>query len=473
MFKKSLLALALSATAFGATASVISVGDTSDGSLNFSAFKSGTTNIPAVVSSEGLALAKNTIKFATGAANVDGQNVALNIAIGTDYPASSVLVVEVSGADFDTSASGVASPTMVKGDAGHVDLTLLDASNANKLVFNVGGTATSGDDYLLNAALKNVTGDVTFTVYANAPVIQGFDKSQFKALTLKAQHSVSTTNTTTAKIDVGNDRKSFTTDATVAATDKNEDFDVTLARGTADVHSVEGYDDATTKAAQVLTLNGDFSALDTDTDLSLADETVILNGVGGTLALAKDGTITVSEQNNSTLDKIGVDAVVKATNANVLETTTFTGKVVSKYQLASDTSLKSSYSADVAFGSWTLNGSVVEVPYMPFGDNTAVIMRLTNSSSKTGDISVRYMAEGSVTAWKSVGKVGEIGPGVTDISSLVMDAIKADLGAEVTSGKVAIELTTNVPGGNVDVTALFKVISEQDRGVMKTVRKDN
>lgn len=462
MFKKSLLALALSATAFGAAASKIQVGTLIADGVTHTSLVNGGKDIPAVASTEGLALAKNLVKFHSGGATVAGENVALKITLGTDYPASSVFVIEVAGADFDTSAAGVAAPTMIDVVAANEDLTLLDASDAKKLVFNVGGTATKDDAYILNAALKNVTGDVTFTVYANAPVIQGFDKSSFKAITTAAQHKVKTVVTTKAKIDVAEDRKAFTTNNTGV-----EDFSVLLERESVNIHSVEGYNDTVTKNAHLVTLNGDFSYLDTDADQKLDDEKVTVAGTGSSvLTLAKDGVITLATANNTSLAATGLDFTVNTGNTTVLKPTDFSATVASKYQLASDNSLKATYTTDVAFGSWSLNGSVVEVPYLPFGDNTAVVLRLTNTSAKTGDLTVRYLLEDSVNEWKSVGVVGSIGPGVTNISDIVMDAIKAD--ADVTKGKVAIELTTNVPSDNVDITAIFKVISDADRGVVAT-----
>ena len=47
-----------------------------------------------------------------------------------------------------------------------------------------------------------------------------------------------------------------------------------------------------------------------------------------------------------------------------------------------------------------------------------------------------------------------------------LNSADADADADVNKGKVAIELTTNVPSDNVDITAIIKVISEQDRGVV-------
>jgi hypothetical protein len=123
-------------------------------------------------------------------------------------------------------------------------------------------------------------------------------------------------------------------------------------------------------------------------------------------------------------------------------------------------------------GEWKLNGSVVTIPYMPFGENTKVIMRHTSTSAQIGDITVRYMLEDMDASdgndWISVGVVeSAVANGVLNITSQVMDAILAD--ANVTQGKVAIEITTNVPSEDVTVYAAYNVKnSADDRGFVGT-----
>jgi hypothetical protein len=128
--------------------------------------------------------------------------------------------------------------------------------------------------------------------------------------------------------------------------------------------------------------------------------------------------------------------------------------------------------ADTKIGEWTLNGSVVTIPYMPFGPNTKAILRHTSTSSQVGDITVRYILEDLDPAngdnWVSVGEVEtDVANGVLNITSQVMDAIIADAGVE--KGKVAIEITTNVPAADVTVYAAYNVKnSADDRGFVGT-----
>ena len=124
-------------------------------------------------------------------------------------------------------------------------------------------------------------------------------------------------------------------------------------------------------------------------------------------------------------------------------------------------------------GEWVLNGSVLTVPYMPFGDNTQIILRHTNTGDQDGNITIRYMIEAQTgraadAAWVSIptALATPSTGGVLNIAGEVLAAIKAHAG--VTKGKVAIEITTEAPEGDITVYAAYKVVTEQDRGFVGT-----
>ncbi|MEW6989438.1 hypothetical protein AADZ91_02005 [Colwelliaceae bacterium 6441] len=129
---------------------------------------------------------------------------------------------------------------------------------------------------------------------------------------------------------------------------------------------------------------------------------------------------------------------------------------------------------DLDAGEWVLNGSVLTVPYMPFGDNTQIILRHTNTGDQDGNITIRYMLEAKGAraadpAWVSIPTplpTPSTG-GVLNIADEVLAAIKAHSGV-TTSGKVAIEITTEAPEGDITVYAAYKVHSETDRGFVGT-----
>jgi hypothetical protein len=149
---------------------------------------------------------------------------------------------------------------------------------------------------------------------------------------------------------------------------------------------------------------------------------------------------------------------------------TTSGSAISKQDYTASISVEdaSENSADVAtnvaVGGWDLNGSVVTVPYMPFGAITQPILRHTNNGSQTGNISARYRLETDGTDinpdWVDLGVVvTDAAPGMVNLLSPVMDAVVSTSG--LASGKVELEITTNVPTGDVTVFAGAKITDSQ------------
>ncbi|PHI38633.1 hypothetical protein CBQ28_03700 [Pseudoalteromonas sp. GCY] len=188
-------------------------------------------------------------------------------------------------------------------------------------------------------------------------------------------------------------------------------------------------------------------------------------------------TIPVASGADNDIDKYHqVSFKVKGANQNpaavvALSETTYTASIdfinnKTADNTTSDVALNVVTDAEVA--QWTLNGSVVNVPYIPFGPNTQPIIRHTNKGVQTGDISVRYMVEGSsgnteTNEWKPLGVIIEDAkPGVRNLLDIITEKLTAELGND--QFKVALEITTNVPKEDVTVFAAAKITAEgQDR----------
>jgi hypothetical protein len=204
--------------------------------------------------------------------------------------------------------------------------------------------------------------------------------------------------------------------------------------------------DSSTLKAGTMALNGDNS------ELSFTATVTNTSGPAAIAQIDPEHTFTVTlpaaeADRTATLFKTDFEVSVEAVDTTEVYTATV--------------------ATDVMVGEWTLNGSVVTIPYMPFDDNTAAILRHTNTGSQSGGISIRYMLEGESTDWVAIdGEVATSTRGVMNIRDAVINAIKADSGED--SGKVAIEITTNVPKEQVTVYAAFKVRDEQDRGFVGT-----
>jgi len=452
MFKKSLLATALMVAAFNSSAAVNAIAGVN-------------------VSQEGSA----------GAANITVPNSVVTLA--AEYTVGDTVTFTVSGASFDTVGSTPVLTAALGG--GDTATTGLLSSTASAVTFRItaqtdgtvpnngviftGGTFTLSGMKLTTASTIDAVGDITVTYSASTSTGITIDSAATNAdvaATVVAQFSSSVTIPANGIIDVNNDRQQFTVGPTT------DTIELTPAEAVAAVN-----DAAYTGATHVI--HGDFSWMDTDANSAVSgaeltaafgmagagDDTFAntINAAMDTITVvATDGGANAVEAHTATFTVAGVGAG----NA-VIPTQTFTVDTTVAYNTAALAAASKVTATAAAAGSWTLNGSKVTIPYMPFGDDTAVILRGTNTGTQSGAMSVRYMLEGVDTTWKSLsGSVTTLAPGVTNLTALVMDAIKWDAG--VTKGKVAIEITTNVPASALTFYAAYKVKSEMDRGFVGT-----
>lgn len=105
----------------------------------------------------------------------------------------------------------------------------------------------------------------------------------------------------------------------------------------------------------------------------------------------------------------------------------------------------------VSAGSWTLNGSSINIPYMPYGTGITQVINLNNSGKQTGDITV----EGFDRTGKKFGPV-KVGTAVAGKQVALADAIATVVtGAVGASERVSLTLVTNVPDSDVTVYSAY------------------
>ena len=322
-------------------------------------------------------------------------------------------------------------------------------------------------------------------------------------LELKPQYSAAITRDLDAIIDVTAQRQSFLANTKIGELD-NLDEDTYQVTVTQEVTAGVGAELGATSAELAITSKktGGFSWMDTDGDGTIAAGEIAaaatISGANDTFSagtldvtnttltytITADGSPTPGAQTlDLTYDVVFSAASLKAAglgnplspyiDAQMFESTfsAFSTAPVVKEMKACDSA--TGLVCDLDSGEWTLNGSVLTVPYMPFGNNTQIILRHTNTGEQDGNISIRYMVEeqsnrAADEAWVSIPGVLATPSkgGVLNIADEVLDAIKAHAG--VTKGKVAIEITTEAPEGDVTVYAAYKVVSETDRGFVGT-----
>lgn len=413
------------------------------------------------------------------------------------------IIYTVTGGTINEAASAGATLTSLNGDytlLGVVDNTILftvDTGASAREIVSIAGvvvTPSAGADSVSLSAVVQNTANVQY------------DKSSAIEITkIAKQYSAKTYVAADGVIDVATERYDFETNSKDSSLTALPTVDGVNADSlVVEITENTSQGNLTPKSGE-LVIAGNFSwmmDLDADEDGKLS-ATEIESGFDYSTFTAVDitpnaGKLITPGSNavdagksslNSTMTELTIPVVVGAnTDLNKYQVVTFKpkGKAAAEVSLETTKFMASldfindktadtttadvdlNVTTDLSVGEWTLNGSVVEVPYIPFGPSTQPIIRHTNTGAQTGDISVRYMVEegnglAQTNSWKSLGVlVEDAKPGVRNLLKVVTDALEAELGQD--KFKVALEITTNVPGADVTVYAAAKVTAEgQDR----------
>jgi hypothetical protein len=457
MFKKTLVALAISSVSVGA----------------FAAADINTNTVTRTVSQQG----------AVNASAI--QSDVISVTLNAEYAVGDILTFTFAGADVDvTTAPASLSATLVDAND-NMTLGLLD-STATTLTYRVtelnydslatdttiGATvAIAADTLEFDTADVLASGLVTVSYAARTSTNFNLDTptaalGTADVLETEGQFSASVTTAFSETIDVEQDRLAFAS-GVLATTDAVVITPVAEA----------GLAYPAIATSTVYTVKGDWSILDSD------DTTAGVQVQAGAVTIAGGGVLTSIDANEMVITHtsatvaaqtitVDVESDIGGTLAgafNPLAQQEFTADVEVNYTdhgtSAADGTVTAAAAGTLAVaanadaGEWDLNGSSFTIPYMAFGPNTKPIFSVTNTGTDSGEIFVEYMAEGS-TSWTSVDMMGmEIAPGVTNLKVAVMDAIAADILADTgaVKGKVALRVTINAPEAAISGYAAFKV----------------
>jgi hypothetical protein len=411
MFKKTLIALALTTAAMSATATTLeTVGNataTTPHSISFQTLTAAKTttlaDIAIVLDIDDAAVlvdgAKMTVTL-TGAVFNSGVPV-INAALGT------------------SSADTAAVPTNAGASVTYTLQNLTGYADGEKIQLD-------NLPIILDSVDSDVTATVSFTT-AGGAALSGTSAS-LKVATVANEWSVAVAKLD-ARIDVADDRETFVgglTADTLGFTFKDidtagaviVDYTVTITGDFTNIATVTGYtiNTAKTEAKQTITPQN-------------------VNDLAGEAALAN-----------------AVFNIVSGANAVSLSEENYTAAIEVKYSTNKTLSLLAAV-ADNA-GGFELNSTSTSINYAPFGPNTQLILNATSTFAEDASVDVTYVSPvtnlpvtltdiGTATA-KSVTKLGDI----------VSAAILNEEG--ITSGKTSLTLSVNAPEGNVTFFAGFK-----------------
>lgn len=431
-----------------------------------------------VINSDTLVPASAATYSAEGAA-ANGVTVAATLVSGVGgVTDEDTIIITVEGGVVDEDAS--AGATLVSAASGStftllgvVDNTILFTVDTGDQVareyFDLSGLVVTADDGADSISLSAAT--------QNTANVQYDTSDSAELVVLETQYSASVEAVFDGIIDVSTSRKTLAVNADDSFNDLGTEA---LNEDTLVIAVEENTTNGNLDSDEIVfTLTGDFSwmaALDeTATGAITSDE--LANGF--TYASHTDDDLTADGANTfeeaSINEAFNVLAVtISSGSGDVDAYHTFSWNVPgvdsdadlneTPFTVAAssfDGTVEAVLTPEAAVGEWTLNGSVVEVPYLPFGPITQPILRHTNTGIQTGDIAVRYMVEGEHTTWQELGVMVENAePGLTNLLSPVTNALAAEgFDASVSGFKVALEVTTNVPGGDVTVFAAAKITS--------------
>lgn len=377
LLKKSLLAASV-AVAFGASAGNVAV----------------TKQTHSVEGLQGVTAAQtsNTISYELAAAYRDGDKITFTFPDGAlvsnGFP-SQINVAAVNNAVEADAIAGLALGLLNSTDSSvtyRVTSVTQPTDGAGTTYTNrttIGNTLTLGSVQYTPAAV--LAGAVTVTVNSETSVGDVLDNSGTRTATLAESKSqfgtVEVTESFDNVIDVSAMRKSFVGSLTDTMTYEITNPDIT------------GWLNPATVTDTSVVLQGEVGKL---AGVTSADFTT----AGTDVFVEADAELTVTYAGEKTTDTITFTAPTGA-DALVLETQDFTTDYVYSYTSAAAVAGSKTVGENENAGEWTLNGSTVNIPYMPYSPNASQIMYITNDGTQSGDI--------MVTAFDDKGNMYDLG----------------------------------------------------------------
>lgn len=460
-FKKALLATSIAAGAGLAQAAVVTV----PGATNISFEGSvGATSVAApdvTATLEAEYTQNDTITFTISGAEYDAANSTPAI-LFTDDPGL--------GASANAATLGLLSQTDTSVT---FRITAVTDDAADGVVFNGGTFVLSGMAFKTSSVI-DAAGDINVSYSALTNNAQSIDNSGTLTAvnaTVVEQLSSSVTKALNGIVDVQNDRQQFTAGDDTITTDV---MVVTPVEAVAAVNDV-----AFSVATHII--KGDFSWMDTDSDgtIDAGEEAAAFAATTG-----GDDVLVTTITGTDTIQVVGTDGGADAveaytftfTNAGIgagnaiLSAQDFTISTTLAYDApAAAAATKTILTDSDTAGSWTLNGSVVRVPYLVVNNSRfGLIANVTNHGAQTGDIVLDVWDEdGTVLATNYAAGTSTPGSLVSVASSLKAALTAAGKDLDNTT-KFSFQITTNVPEEDIFVYAAYTDATTAERAIVNT-----
>lgn len=435
MFKKTLLAVALTGVAGIANAGTLAAPD-------------------AAYALEGSVAAATITPANSGA-----------LTTGTAYVANDVVSFTYTGATVDATSVPVATNATTALNS----LSFIDIVNGNTVRFRVDANGVdSGDVINLTGIVFNSTGvtdassiAVSAVAISTNPVIGNYDaSSSAKLITFGNQFDVAVT-AFDESLALDKSRKEFVgglnDTLALAFTDNGG---VNAITETTVTHTITGQNLSYLMDYDLVANGGDGSG--TLSAGELATAITVTDGADTTVLAVDAGLTTITA--TQTLNVAGTivdpsfqfNVIGETAGGSVLAAQSFTVESV-----ATQTTTNASAGSKSA-GAWALGADTTRVAFMPFASAFSQSVTVSNRFTADGEISIDWYVNGSVvtTPLTTVASARAI----TDISS----ELRSVAAANGITGNAAFDIIVNVPAGNADIVALYYARADQDRAIIKS-----
>lgn len=459
MLKKSLLAMTVAAAAVGSVQAQ-TIGFTQS-VVNPT---TGTTINPTIISAEGLA---------TEADVTIGTDITATFTLSATAGANANSIVRILVGGGTVNAATTA-PVLTNNTDGTVVFNPLGQdSESGAFLFSSSSPISAGDELELSGvSLASASVGASITVQANTSVpgtdITTNSTPTTAIATISSQFAIANGTDFDGVIDVAQARTQFVVGGEGPTLDT---FDITLSDNNSDV-----FNTTIASGSTLSVTGGDLSFLNT---VNAQDEVVLDSArftIGGT-GLITTGTSAPALVDNTltgTYDATVIGALsvafipegITGTEPAQLNAQSFTADVSVNYT-GPTTGTGTFVQEDINAGGWSLSGSTVNIPFIPFGNNFAQVIRISNDGAVDGEI--------ELTAFDDQGE--QFGPVTLDVTAApgavtnVLPSIVSALDAEGFDGAGDLDITLiiNSPSGDITGSANYRVLSANDRvGVIVT-----
>jgi len=424
------------------------------------------------------------------AANTNVDTGTLTITLGQAYVLNDTLELSISGASFGSVDKVTASFTCANGAGNSTVFSIVTASsNASTLTYVantpaglVPGQQCDIPTVMFSAGSVTAAGDISVSsVSKKAATLASFDSgSAAKIASVGNAWSVSSNTVFDGVIDVQNNRLVFASaegPSNVLAGDEDSfAFSINVDGTRVGVNSgaltaISG------TMSLTLTAGTSFGFL-TD-PLTDTAGTCSIGGNGAVTATPIAGAPTITVNSGCTAISVTVPTVAAGAYSvalgrgaanNTLTTANATAFAEQSYTSAVALSLGTgsrlaSVSGTPNAGAWTINGTTVNIPYLPINTNIDLVVNIANRSTQTGAV--------TFTAWNASGTscTGTLGSVAANANMSVGGALKTALQACTGTGwsgatRATVQLVIPTPRATTAVNSSFSASDGKSRSIV-------